>query len=262
MTDLDDFVARARSENAQHHDQHSEAVAELSSTVGASFSNISSHYKGTFSRVQDLGTDMDANVERLQGGLEPLDDTVCQPLGKLRKDISATDIREYEPTGETPEKVQYQYPTKLPQTASYDAIIAGMRDGADAQTPSRPTPSPSKRTPAPQPQVFNDLDSSEQARSPTRPTSSDSGTVRNPLATSLREVNANLTSNSLMFDPTASPVLVLPPVDENTIPIKKSTSRIPREGKSKKMRLDGVENMPPPELSQSTQRRKSPRRHT
>lgn len=257
MTDLDDFVTRARSENAEHHARHTESMAQLSNTAGTSFSNISSHYKDTFSRVQNLGADMESKVGQLQEDLGPLDDGLCQPLSKLRQDIATTDLREYEPTGETPEKVQYQYPTQLPRTASYDALIAGMRDGHDTQTPSRPTTSPFKRTPAPQ--VFNDFDDSERARSPTRPTSSDSATL-NPLSSSLREMNANLTTSSLMFDPSASTMSVLPPVDENTVPIvKKSASRIPHKGQNKKMRLDGVENLPPNELSQSTQRRKSPR---
>lgn len=258
MTDLDDFVTRARSENAQHHLRHADSMVQLSDTVGESFSNISSHYKGTLSRVQGLGNDMDADVEQLQEGLQPLDDSLCQPLSKLRKDIGRTKLKEYEPTGETPEKIQYQYPTQLPRTTSHDALIASMNGGPVAQTPGRPIATPGKRTPAPQ-QVFNDLDESESARSPTRPTSSDSSSL-NSLGSSLREVNANLTTSSLIFDPLASTMSVLPLVDENTVPIvKKHTSRIPGKGQSKKIRLDGVENLPPNELRESTSRRKSPR---
>ncbi|KAF3764587.1 hypothetical protein M406DRAFT_291708 [Cryphonectria parasitica EP155] len=137
MTDFDDFLTRAQAENADHHSQHSESVDKLSATVGGSFSNISNHYEETFSRVQGLKTEMEADVERLQGNLEPLTDTVCQPLSKLRQDISDTNLREYEPTGETPEKIHYQYPTQLPRTAPQDALIASMRDGSNAPTPSR-----------------------------------------------------------------------------------------------------------------------------
>lgn len=258
MTDLDDFVTRARSENAEHHSRHADSMLQLSDTVGTSFLNISSHYEGTLSRVQNLGNEMDVNVEQLQQHLQPLDGTLCQPLNKLRKDIETTNLQEYKPTGETPEKVQYQYPTQLPQTTSHEALIASMHGGPVAHTPSRPVATPGKRTPAPQ-QVFNDLDDSERSRSPSRPTSSDSATL-NPLGSSLREVNANLTTSSLMFDPSASTMSVLPLVDENTMPIvKKHTSRIPGKGQSKKLRLDGVENLPPNELRESTSRRKSPR---
>lgn len=257
MTDLDDFVTRARSENAEHHSRHSDSMNKLADTVGTSFANISSHYEDTFSRVETLGSEMDSNMEQLQDGLQPINDSICQPLSKLRQDIATTNLREYEPTGETPEKLQYQYPTKLPRTASYNALIAGIRGSPVAQTPSKPVASPVKHTPAPE--VFNDFDNSDRSRSPSRPTSSDS-TTHNPLSSSLREMNANLATGSLMFDPSASTMSVLPSVDENTVPIvKKSTSRIPHKGSSKKMRLDGVENLPPNELSQSTPRRKSPR---
>lgn len=258
MTDLDDFVTRARSENAEHHSRHSNSVASLSGTVGTSFANISKHYQDTFASVETLGSEMDSNLEQLQDGLKPINESICQPLGKLREDITKTNLKDYQPTGETPEKVQYQYPTKLPRTASHDAIIAGMRGIPVAQTPSRPIATPARPTPAQE--VFFDHDDSEQARSPSRPTSSDPAT-RNPLSSSLRELNANLATSSLLFDPTASTMSIPPPAaDENTVPIvKKPTSRIPYKGASKKIRLDGVENLPPNELSQSTSRRKSPR---
>lgn len=255
MTELDDFVTRARSENAGHHAQHTISVANLSDTVDSSFSNISSHYKGTFDRVHDLGEKMGTEIENLHEDLQPLDDSLCQPLSKLREDISSTALREYEPTGETPKRVQYHYPTELPRTAAHDVVIAGISD-APLQTPSRPTATP-KATPAHP--IFNDLDTSEGAKSPSRPASSDSTT--NPLSQSLREVNANLTTSGLIFDPTASTMSALPPADDNTVPlVKKSTSRIPSK-QIKKVHLDGVENMPPSEFSQSARRRKSPRLH-
>lgn len=261
MADLDDFVTRARAENEGHHSRHTESMTKLSATVGESFSNISSHYKDTFSRVESLRDDMETDVEQLQGDLEPLQDNLCQPLGKLRQDISNTNLHEYEPTGETPEKIKYQYPTQLPRTASHEALVAAMHDPV-CHSPSRPTTTPGKRTPAPQ--VFNDFDDTERARSPSRPTSSDSGQMtRNPLSCSLREMNANMTTSVLMFDPSASTSSAMPPMDENTVPIVKK-SRIPAKGNhqghpTKKLRLDGVENMPPNELGQSTQRRKSAR---
>ncbi|KAG6368465.1 hypothetical protein INS49_002672 [Diaporthe citri] len=256
MTELDDFVTRARSENAGHHAQHTISVANLSDTVDSSFSNISSHYRGTFDRVHDIGEKMGTEIETLHKDLQPLDDSLCQPLSKLREDISSTALREYEPTGETPKRVQYHYPTELPRTAAHDVVIAGIPH-APLQTPSRPTATPSKATPAHP--IFNDLDTSEEAKSPSRPASSDSAT--NPLSQSLREVNANLTTTGLLFDPTASTMSALPPADDNTVPlVKKSTSRIPSK-QIKKVHLDGVENMPPSEFSQSARRRKSPRLH-
>lgn len=254
MTALDDFVTRARSENADHHNQHFVSVASLTGTVATSFSNISSHYKETFSRVQNLGDDMDLNIQQLQGSLQPLDDELAQPLSMLRESIITTGLHEYEPTGETPEKTEYRYPTRLPRTGSHDRLISGMRG---VHTPSRTAATPARRTPA-APQVFTDFDDSERARSPSRPVSSDSS--RAPLGESLREVNTKLTTNTILFEPSASTMSLLPTADENTAPtVKKSTSKIPHKHSNKKMRLDGIENLPPSELSQSVGRRRSPR---
>jgi kinesin family protein 11 len=178
-----------------------------------------------------------------------LDEHLCQPLGALREDISSTTIREYEPTGETPQKMQYQYPTELPRTQPAHALLAGM-EGA---------PTPSKAAPL----VFNDPDDLEVDRSATRLRSSSLAPERNPLSMSLREVNPNLTTTSLMFDPSASTISIMSTVNENTVPLfKKSTTRSSRSTRGKAVvTLEGRENVPPSAFSQSASRRKSPRLH-
>lgn len=260
MTALDDFVTSARSENAGHHAQHSTSVNSLTETVGGSFSDISSRYKETFARMEGLSTDVAANVNHIQGGIGRLNDDLCQPLGKLRQDITSTSIRAYEPTGETPEKVNYHYPSHLPRTAPHDTIIASMHDNPNAQTPSKMLATPSKRTPILHAQVFNDNDASEQARSPSRPTSSDS-TTQNAPGSSLREMQPNLTTTSLKLEPSTRALSAVPYSDENSMTAtKSSTSRTIREGRAKRLRLEGVENLPPSELPQSNHRRRSPRK--
>ena len=115
MQDLDDFVSRAKSQNASHHERHAESVLNLNTTVEQSFSNISGHYKETFHRVQTLGDEMDTNTQKLTSTLAPLDSTICQPLASLRADVQNTDLAECEPTGTSPERTHYAYPTALPR---------------------------------------------------------------------------------------------------------------------------------------------------
>lgn len=246
MKDLDDFVTHARSHNSQHHAQHDESLQQLSTTVETSFGNISADSKATYKRVKDLGDAMDADTMKLREHLDPIEEDFRQPLATLREDISSTILREYEPTGDTPARIQYQYPTELPRTAAHQTLIGSVPD----------VPSPSKAT---QP-IFNDFDTSDRARSPSRPTSSGLGLERNPLSMSLREVNPNLTTGSLMFDPSASTMSVMSTLNENTVPLfKKSTSRH-KHGKTKgAVVLGGRENVPPTEFSQSVSKRKSPR---
>ncbi|KAK3341800.1 P-loop containing nucleoside triphosphate hydrolase protein [Lasiosphaeria hispida] len=250
MKDLDEFVSRAKSQNAEHHEQHAGSVRALSGTVEKSFSKISDHFKETFDRIRDVGDEVETGARDVQDGLEPLDEIVCEPLNSLREDIKMTVLQEYEPTGETPEKVQYQYPTELPRTVAHEAILADMRD----------TPTPSK--PASASAVFVDLSYSPSPRSPPR-LSSESGQAeptRTARAMSLREVNPNVTTGSIMFDPTASTMSV-PAANENTVPLTKRSTRITRLAKKKPISAvaSGLENLPPPAFSQSSSRRKSPR---
>lgn len=222
MRDLDDFVSRAKSHNASHHEQHGESMRDVDATVEQSFSSISGHFRETFERVQRLGEEVDVDTNRLQDGLDPLDEDVRQPLAELREDVQRTEMREYEPTGDTPEKVQYHFPTDLPRTGSHDALLAAMRE---SPTPCKPSVAllpninltPAAKSPSPA------RTRSPVARSPARATAASSpirhaDSQNNRLSMSLREVNPNVTATapppppppgSLVFDPSSS--LALPP---------------------------------------------------
>ncbi|RYP36617.1 hypothetical protein DL767_003321 [Monosporascus sp. MG133] len=200
MTSLDDFVTRARSQNAQHHEQHTKSLQSLSATVEGSYTNINNHFKTTFSRVQDLGSEMGADIDTARDSLEPLPENLCQPLADLREDISNTVLQEYQSTGETPQKMAYQFPTELPRTRPHESLLAKF-NGA---------PSPSKR------RVFADADPTlSENRSPLRKFASeqvfppsDHRGDRNPLSMSLREVNPNVNTTTTTalsnFDPRAN----------------------------------------------------------
>ncbi|TDZ33822.1 Kinesin-like protein bimC [Colletotrichum spinosum] len=250
MEALDDFVTRARSENASHHERHGESMEDLSATVEKSFDNISDHFKVTFDRVKNLGEEMDAETADMQQGLEPLTQQLCQPLSSLREDIETTNIQEYRSTGETPMKIQYQYPTDLPRTEAHDSLLADLEEEA---TPSKPTN---------ESMVFPDLDlhRSPPARVSTRMSTLSMISEMPPFNMSLREVNPNTTSN-LTFDPSAS----IMSINEHTAPLlfnKRSSMKPPQKGRKQSSLLpsEGRENVPPSSFSHSLgPRRKSPR---
>lgn len=250
MKDLDDFVTRARSENSEHHQQHAESMQSLSKTVENSFSNISTHFTNTFDRVRNLGDDMEADSRKLKDALLPLGENICSPLSNLRDDINSTVLREYEPTGETPEKRSYQYPTELPRTEAPEVLVAGLHDA----------PSPSKAAPV----IFNDLDLLGSPSSIPQPPSPRSSHSRDTISMSLREVNPNLTTGNILFDPSVS-TMSMPAIQENTtMPLfKRSTTSMKppmtRHAKKQAVAYEGSENLPPSVFSQSATRRKSPR---
>jgi kinesin family member 11 len=263
MEALDDFVARAKSENASQHESHAQSVKAVSNTVDQSFGNISAHFKTSFERVKTLGEDMSSDVNDLHDSLEPLDTQLCQPLANLREDISSTTLQEYQPTGATPQKVQYQYTKSLPRTQRHSLLVSKMDEDETVAGSEGPDASDKEHT-----MVFADLDHLKAEESSPRPSTASTGVSSGdkiaPLSMmSLREVNPNITTNlttsAIAFDPRASPLSI--PAD-HTMPLFKPSARTTR-GVQKPGSLgslgEGRENQPLSAFSQSVSRRKSPR---
>ncbi|KAI8624086.1 kinesin-domain-containing protein [Xylariaceae sp. FL1651] len=280
MTSLDDFVTRARSQNAQHDAQHSESLRCLSSTVEDSYANIGDDFRKTCSRVEGLGFDMDADIKTAEAALEPIHINVCKPLADLREDISSTVIQEYRPTGETPQKTTYEYPTELPRTKAPMSLKARFNG----------EPSPSKAS------IFADADPTlPENRSPSRLVPSDDAAAlaapsaereRTLLSVSLRELHPNVNGNTGLpsldsranatvhgFSASIGPGSLMGVEadipEDMTMPLfKKSKTARSRAGKQT-LSVEGRENLPPLAtilpgggreiFSQSITRRKSPR---
>lgn len=271
MEALDDFVTSAKEENAHHHETHARSVQALSDTVEESFGGIAAHFKTTFGRVETLGQEMYSDLGDLQDQLEPLEDQLCQPLANLREDIAATALHEYQPTGQTPTKAQYHFPTELPRTEDRDLIIAGAGADEEVATPVKDADADRDNTTV----VFADLDRAHKMlTSPARPPprASAPGAVEGNcslLGMSLREVNPNVTTTNANttslagFDPRAS-VMSMPP--ERTMPLYKRSTRAGTRSAKKQATMaaaslvgEGSENLPLVEFAQSASRRKSPR---
>jgi kinesin family protein 11 len=252
MQTLDNFVARARSQNAQHHDIHTSSLNGLLTTVRSSYGNISDHFTSTYERVRDLGTEMSEKTGNLAETLSQVDSTLRQPLAELRSNISMTTMQEYIPTGETPQKVQYQYPTELPRTEPHENLLAALRRPKAASFSSSPT----KTIPV----VFNDT----PVQSPTdHGMASACAALQTPSAGGLREIDANVNAGSLTSS--AVSVVSISSADvTGKIPLLKRSGsgiRPPQKGLKKPtvIALEGRENSMVPTFSQSTGRRRSPR---
>ena len=186
MQALDDFVMRARSQNDQHYDQHNKSLEGLSTAVKASYTNIGYHFNSTYERVKNLGEDMSGKQISSQELFASVDDMVCKPLADLRANISNTCLEDYQPSGETPQKVAYLYPTELPQTGDHEILLAALRGGNISSGSSITS------TGKPSTIVFHDAynDSGGDTFSPLgqiTPTE-----IRTKMAGKLREVDANI----------------------------------------------------------------------
>lgn len=178
MQALDEFVTRAKEQNAMHHGQHTASLATLSQTVQASYGDIKSHFTTTHERVQKLGDEMSVTARASQTHLASMPEMLGAPLAQLRDTTGRTLLEEYQPTGETPQKTMYLYPTDLPRTSQHAELLAGLRSSARHEAVAA---SPSKGPMAPATLVFQDVVQATEGL--------ETRTLR---ADSLRELDANV----------------------------------------------------------------------
>lgn len=148
---LDEILARVRSQNDEHHVEHTASLDQLASNVQQSYQSIGKHFETSYERTKGLDSEMRNHAAALQKTLPTLavDGDVRQALGLLRSDMTAAQIAEYAATGETPAKTQYTYPTVLPRTEGHETLLNRMRGGGNSQErPSSPLKSPTKRSPS------------------------------------------------------------------------------------------------------------------
>lgn len=159
---LDEIVSRVRAQNNTHHTAHVSSLSDLTSTVQTSYSNIGDNFTTSFSRIQALGTDMDARAAILRDTLPDLgvSSEIRQPLQALRDDISSQALQEYVPTGETPQRVQYGFPMSLPRTESHEILISKLRNRSPSKS-SDAAKAEANRSPS-KGRVFTDTDNDEE----------------------------------------------------------------------------------------------------
>lgn len=237
MQALDAFVTRARSQNGAHHNTHSTSLHGLASTVRQSYDDIGSHFKMSYQRIGTVESDVTSQATAIQSTLPTLDDEVVQPLIDLRSRVVSMPLKEYAPTGETPAKVQYQYPTVLPRTEPHDSLLSGLRRPAGSSVSSAPQSSPSRATHA----IFNDVDDSVAMIEHIEP-----GVMEKPTSSGLREMDANINGGSPRK--ATSDVVVFNV--ENPPPLKRQNTsgdgkRPKSAGKSVLVKLEGRENSIP-----------------
>ncbi|KAG9769252.1 kinesin-domain-containing protein, partial [Aureobasidium melanogenum] len=145
MAVLDEFVTRARSQNESHH---TERVQRMQKVIGNARDGFNELEKQLESRAGDMDTfegEFKSQTEGLDGLTNSLDNDARPLLKDLQEEMSTAKLMEYTPTGQTPEKKEWDYPTHLPRTERHDSIIArlrGLPDPSAANTPPTSTSIP------------------------------------------------------------------------------------------------------------------------
>lgn len=191
MQALDDFVTRARSQNERHYETHVQSLRGLAETVEESHSSINDHFISSSTRIHNFDKDSIAQSTSIQAMLAPLAPSIQEPLSNLRANITNALLKEYIPTGETPQKTHYEFPATLPRTEPHEKLLAKLRRPlSSSASPSR-LPSPNKSI------VYTDI----HPISPPVLSSDDSGIKPASAASGtsgLREIDLNITANGTL----------------------------------------------------------------
>lgn len=252
MQILDDFVTRARLQNEKQHETHVQSLHGLASTVMESHSHVSDHFTIAQNRVRDLNINHLAQCTAAQAMLPSVMSTIQVQLSNLRAKIANSKLKEYSPTGETPQKTHYIFPSALPRTEPHEKLLSKLSHPttSSSQAPSRTT-SPNKQASPSKQLIYNDASVAPPnpltpAKEETKPLSS--------TTPGLREIDVNITasaplpnlSTSLFSKPTFDIVEVgemgPPPFKRQAIIMD---TKLPQKHRGGGVRGEGRENTVP-----------------
>ncbi|RMD44303.1 hypothetical protein DV735_g919, partial [Chaetothyriales sp. CBS 134920] len=143
MSALDGFVTRARAHNNRMREDHKSGFLQLSLQAAQLQAAVSESLDGRQSGLDQVEEEAQATHDEVEAAAAAMVHTIPELLASLREGVD--EMQDYIPTGQTPQKRDWTYPLRLPETARHESIIARRRGLPD---PTITTKSPSKaRTP-------------------------------------------------------------------------------------------------------------------
>jgi len=128
LQDLDQAVANARSMNDKYHNISMESINKIVDGGRQFVQKFSSlidtlrNEMGSFEEASDLAAQSIDAVESFSSNTR-------ERLSQLRTGIESAPLKECLPTGQTPRKRKYTFPTILPSTGSAEDVLARARGG-------------------------------------------------------------------------------------------------------------------------------------
>lgn len=114
MAALDGFVARAREQNDGHHKEHIASLEEMSTQLRRSFENAQNCLSS--SSIETFNTGIKAHLDEVSSTFADINDMARDPIQHLQQGLGDTVMRDYIPTGQTPQRRDWSYPKSLPRT--------------------------------------------------------------------------------------------------------------------------------------------------
>jgi len=114
MAALDGFVVRARKQNDSHAEHHLTSFGNMSTQLKKSLENLQHRLAG--SSVETFNTGITAHLDEIASTFADVQDKAREPLQQLQEDLAEGGMVSYVPTGQTPQRREWMYPTELPRT--------------------------------------------------------------------------------------------------------------------------------------------------
>ena len=259
MAAVDEFVIRARSQNERHHQSHAESLAGRRASVQQGFSSVTRGLQTASLRVETFKEDIQRHAIGLEASLSPLAHAVRQPLVDMQASIQANPLKEYVPTGETPQKRDWTYTTSLPRTEDCNSTVTKENELSDRKLQRRRTPgktphrisSPRKATSSPsklpspsKARIYTDVETVAATSS----ASQQFGSREEGRKGGLKEINVNVARPS-SSDGTASEfagsfnTVSHPPLKRHATAVEGSRLPMKLTAKGKVFALQGRENV-------------------
>ncbi|KAL4907714.1 kinesin-like protein bimC [Aspergillus multicolor] len=277
MEALDDFVAKARSQNGHYRDAHLSTLDTITNDIRKSYSSVEGRIDGLNDRMTQFQQEATRQHAILEGSIAPLSEDIRKPLSDLSSTIQNRSLEEYIATGVTPKKRKYDYPSALPSTEPHETLRSRLRTTKDMEVLpfndeerlSVPVSS-SGNSPA-KGFVYNDAEDEVGAHAP-------SVTNVNPSNTGLREVDANVAARPLSYSmddknaadqdvsgansdgATATDGTDEPPTKRRRSNSAALETKLPNKMLARRMAgmMEGRENVPPPGVSNGRRLRGRP----
>lgn len=205
---LDDIATRIRTQNDTHYDARVASLDRFGRNIGESNADTREHFTASFARMEDFKDEVEADVHSLQNTVSTSDKEAREPLQDITDDVRSQAMAEYVPTGDTPERQSYTYPSALPSTESREKLLAKLQDTKSIDKFDSHGRLPSgepAQSPPPKSVVFTDFPSDT---SHSRPSSRDEPVIYttgngNGNSNTLRQLDVNILSGPTDNSPSA-----------------------------------------------------------
>lgn len=147
MAAWDEFVTRARSQNDSSHEEHKAGLLQMQLQMVQTQTDLTKALVERQASIKSFHDDEQTHASQQAEHVADFDRHVRAGLEAMADDVNEAMPQDYMPTGETPQKRNWQYPTDLPATANHESIIArrrGLPESTAESTARTPGKSPRK----------------------------------------------------------------------------------------------------------------------